>query len=229
MMRLAVDLHIHSALSPCADDDMTPGNIAGMAAIKGLDYIAVTDHNSAGNLKAVIEAAQEYGVMVLPGLEANTAEEIHVLCYFARLEQAQEMSLWIYERLPQVDNMPEFFGRQVYMDSCDNVLAEEPRLLISAAGCTLEELAAKTCRLGGVAVPAHINKGANSLLPVLGFFPEKPAFTAVEIWGADTPVEAQGYLHLRSSDAHSLGDIFERKIFLETENKSPEAVLAAFG
>ena len=45
-MMLYYDFHIHSALSPCGDADMTPNNIVGMASIKGLDAIAVSDHNT---------------------------------------------------------------------------------------------------------------------------------------------------------------------------------------
>ena len=49
-MNIAVDLHMHSCLSPCGDELMTPNNIVNMAKLKGLDAIAVCDHNTARHL-----------------------------------------------------------------------------------------------------------------------------------------------------------------------------------
>ena len=87
---LSYDLHIHSCLSPCGDDDMTPGNIVGMAAIKGLDVIAVTDHNSCRNCPAVLKLAEQYGVLAIPGMELTTSEEVHAVCLFSELSAALE-------------------------------------------------------------------------------------------------------------------------------------------
>lgn len=56
MNKYYYDLHIHSCLSPCGDNDMTPNNIAGMAALKGLNLLALTDHNTAKNCPAFFEA-----------------------------------------------------------------------------------------------------------------------------------------------------------------------------
>ena len=95
MVDLSYDLHIHSCLSPCGDDDMTPGNIVGMAAIKGLDVIAVTDHNSCKNCPAVLKLAQEYGVMAIPGMEINTSEEVHAVCLFPELSQAMDFDAYV--------------------------------------------------------------------------------------------------------------------------------------
>ena len=87
---MLVDLHIHSCLSPCAEEDMTPANICGMAHIKGLDAIAVTDHSSARSLPYVKEAADYYGLILLPGIEVTTREEVHLLGYFPTVEAAVE-------------------------------------------------------------------------------------------------------------------------------------------
>lgn len=84
-MKFAVDLHIHSALSPCGDEDMTPNNIVNMALIKGLDIIAVTDHNSAANLPAILEVGKKQGLMIVPGIEVQTKEEVHIICLFRTL------------------------------------------------------------------------------------------------------------------------------------------------
>lgn len=96
---LSYDLHIHSCLSPCGDDDMTPGNIVGMAAIKGLDVIAVTDHNSCRNCPAVLKLAEQYGVLAIPGMELTTAEEVHAVCLFSELSAAMEFDRFVYEKL----------------------------------------------------------------------------------------------------------------------------------
>ena len=114
-----VDLHIHSCLSPCADDDMTPANICGMASIKGLDAIAVTDHNCARNLPYVKEAADAFHIILLPGMEITTREEVHVLGYFPTVEVAMEAGEFFASHLPPMKNRPAFFGRQLVVDTDD--------------------------------------------------------------------------------------------------------------
>ena len=94
-VELSYDLHIHSCLSPCGDDDMTPGNIVGMSAIKGLDVIAVTDHNSCRNCPAVLKLAEQYGVLAIPGMELTTAEEVHAVCLFSELSAAMEFDRFV--------------------------------------------------------------------------------------------------------------------------------------
>ena len=89
MPQFAYDLHIHTCLSPCGDELMTPPNIANMAYIKGLDLIAVTDHNTALNAAAVMRAAEELPLEVIAGIEVTTAEEIHVVCLFPDAESAE--------------------------------------------------------------------------------------------------------------------------------------------
>ena len=98
-MRLTYDLHIHSCLSPCGDNDMTPANIAGMAAVKGLDIIAVTDHNSCRNCAPAMKMAGEYSVIALPGMELCTEEEVLVVCLFPELYAAMEFDGLVYDIL----------------------------------------------------------------------------------------------------------------------------------
>ena len=128
MPELAYDLHIHSCLSPCGDEDMTPANIAGMAMIKGLKIIALTDHNTARNAPALIRAAEEYGITVLPGMELTTAEEVHVVCLFAKEEDALAFDACVYDQLIKVRNRKEFFGGQVLMNERDEVIGKEENL-----------------------------------------------------------------------------------------------------
>ncbi len=216
-----VDLHIHSCLSPCADDDMTPANICGMAHIKGLDAIAVTDHNTARNLPYVKEAADYYGLILLPGMEITTKEEVHLLCYFRDVETAAEVGEIFSGHLPPLQNKPDFFGNQFVMNTDDEVMDVEDRLLIGATDLDLAECTRIIREHGGAAVPAHINRG-HGLLVNLGLFPEEPDFPVVEV-RPELPVNEKliaGKKRLWSSDAHHLGDILETVSELETDRFS---------
>ncbi len=227
MERLFCDLHIHSCLSPCGSDDMTPSNICGMAMLKGLQMIAVTDHNTARNLPAVQACADACGLLLIPGMEITTREEVHLLGYFPTAERALEFSEFLRGHLPLKKNKPSFFGNQLVMDEDDNVIAEEDALLIGAADLPLEKLVGLIREAEGVPVPAHINRGSNGLLINLGFVPEELNLTAVEVWRglpcAHTPQEGRAVLH--SSDAHYLGDIMEAEVSVELPERSVPAFL----
>lgn len=228
-MKLACDLHIHSCLSPCADEDMTPANICGMAHLKGLDVIAVTDHNSARNLPYVKEAADYYGLVLLPGLEITTREEVHMLGYFPSVEQAVEAGEYFSSHLPPIKNKPQLFGTQLVMNTDDEVQAVEERMLIGATNLSIDECAAYVVSHGGIAVPAHINRGSSGLLINLGFMPFEPPFPIVETAAHLTIDEkaVKGRMQLHSSDAHQLGNILEREFFLTADSKILEEVIKA--
>ena len=220
-MRALVDLHIHSCLSPCADEDMTPWNIVGMARLKGLDAVAICDHNAALNLPAAMKAGREYGVCVVPGLEVTSREDVHLLCYFPL-----EMGARVWEKQKKIRNKPSLFGTQYQVDEDDGVCGQVEHLLLNACSMDLEEVAATARQLGGVMVPAHINKGANSLLPTLGFLPVEPAMPTVEIYKT-RPHSALGRLCLVSSDAHQLGDILEEGHSLFCAAITPQGIVEA--
>ena len=227
MERLFADLHIHSCLSPCGDDDNTPANICGMAALKGLQMIAVTDHNTARNLPAVQKCCDACGLLLIPGIEITTREEVHVLGYFPTVPAAAAFGEMLKEHLPKKKNKPSFFGHQYVMDEEDRILDEEDALLMGATDLPVGEVARLVREAGGEPVPAHINRGANGILINLGFIPEEPAFTAVEVWRAlPCPLEPQeGRTVLYSSDAHYLGDILEAEITVGLAERSPDAFL----
>lgn len=216
-MAYFADLHIHSCLSPCGDDDMTPANICGMAKIKGLDVIAITDHNTARNLPAAKLLCDAYGLLLLPGMEITTREEVHLLGYFETVETALEFSEALRVHLPKKKNNPRFFGRQLVMNEDDEVVDEEEALLIGATDLPLAEAAALVTSYGGVAVPAHINRGSNGLLINLGLMPSEPFYPTVEA-ARHLPCDEnalRGRHVLHSSDAHYLGDIQEREHALQ--------------
>ena len=203
------DLHIHSCLSPCASDDMTPANIAGMAHIKGLSLIALTDHNSGANLPAMAEAAAEYGLIFVPGMEVTTGEEVHVLTYFADADTAVVFGEKLYASLPDIENRPEIFGNQLIMDAGDTVKGTLSKLLLQAVPYPLDDVVRMAKELGGCAVPAHINRDSFSLFANLGFIPSG-LFQCIEVSKSlPCPKLADEYRVLHSSDAHNLGDVSE--------------------
>ena len=132
MINLSYDLHIHSCLSPCGDDEMTPANIAGMAAVLGLDVIALTDHNTCRNCGPAMAAAGEYGVLLIPGMELTTMEEVHAVCLFRTLEAALDFDSYVYKHLLKVPNQEKYFGHQYLYDAEDRIIGSEPNLLINA-------------------------------------------------------------------------------------------------
>lgn len=228
-MKLYCDLHIHSCLSPCGDALMTPNNIVGMAYLKQLDAIAVCDHNCARNLPAVKEAADMMGVLLLPGLEVTTKEEAHLLCYFRDVETSLRFSQEIYAHLPPIPNNAAFFGEQQVMNGQDECVEVEQRLLISALELSFEECVRLCHDFGGLAVPAHINRGASGVLNALGFLPPGVQYDALEVSGsvAAPGIDLTGYRILHSSDAHYLENMLERTFCLEAKDKTIEAVFDA--
>ncbi len=210
---------------------MTPWNICAMAKIKGLQAIAITDHNCARNLPAAQVAAKSYGLVLLPGMEITTREEVHLLAYFPTVEQAMAMGEFLYAHLPEIQNDPRLFGKQQIMNELDEPMAEETRLLISATDLSLNQLTKEINRLGGLPVPAHINRGANGLLINLGLLPEDVDFPALEV-SPKLPVSKsilQGKIILHTSDAHCLEDISEAVYALEAEELSPSGILKKLG
>lgn len=213
------DLHMHSCLSPCADDDMTPWNMVGMARIKGLDVIAITDHNACLNAEDAMAAGREYGVAVIPGMEITSREEVHMLAYFYTLEDALSAGEAVYRHLPAIMNDPLLFGNQIIMRNGDTPDGILDKLLINATDLSVDEVCALVREHGGVPVPAHINRGSNGMIGALGLMPFLPEYPVVEVYkGVECPAYAtKGRFLLHSSDAHRLEDIQEQVFELEAE------------
>lgn len=227
-MKLAADLHIHSCVSPCGDMDMTPNNIVNMSLLKGLEAIAVCDHNSARNLAACEKVASAAGLLLLPGIEAESREEVHVLCYFPTVEAAEAMGEILYDHLPEVWNVPKFFGAQIVMNEEDEPVDTVDKLLVQSTTLSIDQIVAHCRRLGGVPVPAHINRPANSLLACLGFVPEQLGFCSMEVYThlAAPRLDLSRYHVLHSSDAHRLDAILERQQFVTALGPGPEGILS---
>jgi len=224
------DFHIHTALSPCADDDMTPNDIVGMAIMNGLDIIAITDHNTLGNAAAVVEAAgfakSRYGkgLQVLPGIEVSTAEEVHVLCLFSDLDIAFDFEAQLLPYYSTMGNRPDIFGNQLLLDKDDRVTDTFERMLIAPTSVSFDDLYFLTNKHDGAFIPAHVDKDSFSVMSNLGFLPPHLGIGTVEVTPRNT-YEFPGCKMISSSDAHQLGSINERVNFLELTELSAKAVI----
>ncbi|MBW1892728.1 MAG: PHP domain-containing protein [Deltaproteobacteria bacterium] len=207
------DLHIHTCLSPCADWAMSPIKIVEKSRKKGIDIIAICDHNSAENAEAVINAGKKKGLCVLPGMEICSREEVHILSIFERLEQAVAMQEYVYSHLEGVNN-PEVWGYQVVADENDKVIYENPKLLIGATTLGLGKIADMINLLDGISIAAHIDRRTFGIISQLGFIPIDLQIDGVEISSHITVEEALEKIPdignkpcFASSDAHFPDDI----------------------
>ena len=228
-MKIYYDLHIHSALSPCGDNDMTPNNIVNMSILKGLDVIAVTDHNACGNVRSVIEAS-DGRILVIPGMEIETSEEVHIVSLFPTPDAAEEMEKIIREHKVKIANKPDIFGHQYLMDANDEIIGEESDLYLTSSGLDIYTVVNEVKKLGGVAYPAHIDRDSYSVLSNLGMIPPDLSVETVEITanGRERLYErySKEYNVITSSDAHYLGDISEQMYSLDISNKKIDEILA---
>jgi hypothetical protein len=215
------ELHSHTVLSPCAEVEMIPPLIVQAAREKGINLLAVTDHNASANVSAVQKAAQDTGVMVMPGMELQTREEVHVLCLFDTLEQLAAWQNLVARHLPPLENDIEYFGEQFVVDETGEFVRRETQLLLTSADLSLEEAIEAVNAIEGLAIPAHIDRKANGLLEILGFVPANTAIEALEISrhiSADmAPLrypQIRGYPLVRDGDAHRLDEFLGVNEFL---------------
>ncbi len=207
MSRFRYDLHIHSCLSPCADADMTPCNIAGMAHLCGLELVALTDHNAVDNCPAFFRACASYGIVPIAGAELTTAEEIHLLCVFETLQQALAFGAALQPHRMRVKNRVAIFGEQTICDAEDRPIGQEPYFLPAATTLDLAAAVQLVEAHQGVCWPAHIDREANGILAILGAFPPTPAFRFAEVHDASKAALAEGRTVLVCSDAHRLWEL----------------------
>ncbi len=231
-MKLKYDFHLHSCLSPCGDNDMTPYNLVNMAKLMGYDIIALTDHNSCLNCPAAIKVGEEIGLTVVPGMELCTSEEIHTVCLFASLEKALEFSEYVKTTMPPVMNDESIFGNQYIMDDTDQILGKEDVLLTTASGISIDDVVKEVSRFDGVCFPAHLDRASYSVLSVLGFMYSEMNFTAAGFTHkAYIPQYEEKHellknmKHLRNSDAHYLENMVEASVEIDLPECSAQAVV----
>ena len=213
---------------------MTPANIIGMAKLKELDVIAITDHNTCQNCGPAMQLGEEYGVLVLPGMELTTEEEVHVVCLFSELNNALAFDEYVYQKLIKVRNNEDIFGKQLVVDAKERILRHESYLLINATSISFSQVYELTARFHGIMIPAHIDKSSNSLLSNLGFVPPDSQFECVEIKDESKVTGLlrsnpylQGCKVITNSDAHTLMDINEPIHCLHAVEKTRASVLQA--
>lgn len=216
MNKYYYDLHIHSCLSPCADDDMTPNNIAGMAALNGLQIVALTDHNSAKNCPAFFEACKKQGIIAVAGVELSTAEDIHLVCLFPELDMAMEFDKELEKHLTPIQNRPEIFGNQILLNAEDEQVGTVNELLIAATDLWAGDAVELARKYGAHVRPAHIDRTSNGMIAILGDIPTEYQFNCVEFNDSANREEyLKSYSSIKNastvicSDAHHLWDINE--------------------
>jgi len=230
------DLHVHTVLSPCAEVELIPPLIVETALERGIHLIAITDHNSSANYVAVKKAALGTDLVVLPGMELQTKEEVHSLCLFDSLEQINYFQDLVNKTLPDIKNQPEHFGEQFVVDETGEFLRSEERLLITSSSMSLNQAFERVTEMGGLFIPAHINRKAFGLIENLGFIPPDIPFPAVEISRHITPAQARVQIPgigslpiIQNGDVHRLEEFLGTLIFHILEPSILEISMALKG
>ncbi len=229
------DLHIHSCLSPCGDNDMTPNNLVGMAAVMGLEIIAVTDHNTCKNAPAVLAVAEEAGILAVPGMELCTAEEAHVVCLFETLEGAMAFDAYIDAHMPHIKNKAEIFGEQRILDASDQPVGVLEDLLLVSSFIGVDQVKSLAEEYGGTAFPAHVDRDSYSVTAALGSIPPEGGYTVAEVTReCDLDGLKQQYPELqrmqivRDSDSHYLDTLASSQALkIPLPEKTASALLRA--
>jgi len=214
LREVLADLHVHTVLSPCAEVEMIPPLIVRQALDRGLGLIGITDHNSAENCAAVMQAADGTGLTVLPGMEVQTSEEVHVVCLFDTVEQALTWQGIVFDHLPDQLNPESVLGAQFVVDSTGEYIRTESRLLLVSTDLALTEIVRRVRALGGLSIPAHVDRPSFSLLANLGFVPPDLDVPAIELFRLTEPRDAiarwpelAAWPLIRAGDAHRLAEI----------------------
>lgn len=223
-MKFRADMHIHSVLSPCGDLEMSPSAIVAKAKEMGLDIIGLTDHNSTLNAEVTRRLGEKAGLCVLMGAEVTTKEEVHCLSFMPNAEKLAEFQAFLDSKVIFFENDVDKFGYQLVVDEEENVLDQVPHLLINALDLPMLELQQKVYEMGGIFIPAHVDRPTFSISSQLGFIPTGLKFHALEL---SYYCKRDGYKFLencpwfsdfnfiQSSDAHFVDDIGKINSVLE--------------
>ncbi|MDO9257782.1 MAG: PHP domain-containing protein [Bacteroidales bacterium] len=228
------DLHIHTVLSPCGDLEMSPANIITKALEKGLDIIGITDHNSTRHCKLIRKLAEAAGIFVLMGAEVTTREEVHCLTFFENDDQLSEFQLYLEKHLPPIPNNTEKFGYQVVVDEDEQIIDEIEFLLLTALDQSIEQIEQKVHALGGIFIPAHIDRQSYSIISQLGFIPADLMIDGIEISANCSVQSIVPFLGkksestiIRNSDAHYVENIGQAFSTFEMAHRTFNEVIFA--
>ena len=224
MKTYLAELHVHTVLSPCADVEMIPPLIVEEALLRNIHLIAITDHNATANIAAVQKAAHGSDLVVLPGMEVQTREEVHVLCLFDTLDQAEQWQAQVDAALPPLENDPEHFGEQFVVDETGDFIRRENRLLLTSTSLSFDEACQQVHALGGMFIPAHVDRKAFGLIANLGFVPAEVSVEALEVSRHLRPeLASQKYPQLAGYPLLQGGDVHRLEEFLGVNAFSVEA------
>lgn len=220
MKTFRADLHVHTVLSPCADVEMIPPLIVQKALEKKIDLIAITDHNASANVGAVQKAAKGTGLTVLSGMEVQTREDIHLLTFFESIEILEKWQAEVDESLPSAPNKVEYFGEQFVVDETGDFIRSEPRLLLTSTGFSIDDIFERVTSLGGMVVPAHVERTSYGLFPSLGLISAEWHVPALEISRHTSSEKVavrfpamRKYPLIQNGDAHRLEEFLGTTIF----------------
>jgi PHP family Zn ribbon phosphoesterase len=220
MKKFRADLHVHTVLSPCAEVEMIPPLIVQQALEQKIDLIAITDHNASANVEAVQKAARGTGLTVLPGMEVQSREDVHLLTIFETTDALNAWQKEVDAALPDRQNNSSLFGEQFVVDETGEFIRNEPRLLLTSTHLSIDEIFERVNTLGGLVIPAHVERTVYGLLPTLGLISEQWKVTALEISRRTTPEKVAGmfpalrkYPMIQSGDVHRLDEFLGTTIF----------------
>jgi len=225
-MVVVADFHNHSCLSPCGSLELSPKALVEAAVRRGIDVLALSDHNSARNTPAFEALCRQAGILPLCGVEVTTQEELHCLCLFRGASEAQAFGARIEDHLLKVANRPEKWGDQIVVDAEENVLDEVPYWLGTATDLPLTELGDWCRAAGGLFIPAHIDRASQSVLSQLGYLPDLD-YDALEVRRDAGGLETRGKPLVKGSDAHYIESVGSRTCGLEVEAADFDAVRRA--
>jgi len=222
---LYVDLQIHSCLSPCGDLNSSPKKIALTAKEKGLDIIALTDHNTTGNCPAMYDVVKKIpGLTAYYGTEVTSSEEVHIICLFGDVDTAVNFGEFVKSHLPDRKNDPEYFGDQPIVDANENIIDFESAFLVGSTDLSISSITEKVHSQNGIVIASHVDRSINSIFAQLGLWPDDAVIDAADLsinavdetkWKLlipdDIPI-------VRTSDAHFLEDIGRQFTTLEMDS-----------
>jgi len=233
MKKFRADLHVHTVLSPCAEVEMIPPLIVQEALERNIDIIAITDHNASANVQAVQKAALGSPLKVLAGMEVQSREDVHLLCLFENFEILEIWQSAVDASLPDMQNNAEFFGDQFVVDESGEFIRSEPRMLLTSTDFSIDEIFERVNTLGGLVIPAHVNRSSYGLFPTLGLLSDQWPILALEISRHITPEEAsitfpdlKGIPLIQSGDVHRLDEFLGTTIFTLAEPTLAEICMA---
>jgi PHP family Zn ribbon phosphoesterase len=195
---------------------MLPGPVVERCLSFGLDVIAITDHNAIDNVEPFYEEGKEKGLIVVPGMEFETSEGIHLVCLFESYKALKDWDEAMKPYRSAQVNDSRYFGHQWAVDRQGRQLREEERMLLDSMTISIDDVIPAVHNLKGLCIAAHVDRPSYSVTAVLGLIPDYLAFDGVELTrhmprdeNLLEEIERQGYRYITACDAHDLEQISE--------------------